>query len=109
MPDTCTLQANTITCETNFDWMQVILTAVVPAIIGVLAAVLATGIANRHQRREASKQRKIIATAAVMRSADNMVRSSHRNKEEMRNMLRSSRSLYEFYRLSCRRRRAATL
>ncbi|WCI09624.1 hypothetical protein PJ267_08985 [Arthrobacter sp. OVS8] len=49
-----------------------------------MAAVLATGIANRHQRFEASKQRKIVATAAIMRAAHNMVRSSHRNKEDMR-------------------------
>lgn len=85
MPDTCTLQENTITCVTDFDWAQIILTAVIPAFIGIIAAVLATGIANRHQRHEASKQRKIIATADIMRSANNMVRSSHRNKEEMRN------------------------
>lgn len=84
MPDTCTLQANIITCVTEFDWAQVIVTALIPAIIGVMAAVLATGIANRHQRGEASKQRKIVATAAIMRSAHNMVRSSHRNKEAMR-------------------------
>jgi hypothetical protein len=58
--------------------------AIVPAIIGVMAAVLATGIANRHQRREASKQRKIVATSAIMRAAHNMVRSSHRSKEDMR-------------------------
>jgi membrane glycosyltransferase len=84
MPDTCTVQANIITCVTEFDWAQVMVTALVPAIIGVMAAVLATGIANRHQRGEASKQRKIVATAAIMRSAHNMVRSSHRNKEAMR-------------------------
>lgn len=84
MPDTCTLQANIITCVTEFDWAQVTVSALVPAIIGVMAAVLATGIANRHQRNEASKQRKIVATAAIMRTAHNMVRSSHRNKEAMR-------------------------
>lgn len=69
---------------TEFDWAQVTVSALVPAFIGVMAAVLATGIANRHQRNEASKQRKIVATAAIIRSAHNMVRSSHRNKEEMR-------------------------
>lgn len=84
MPDTCTLQATIITCVTEFDWPQVIASAIIPAIIGVMAAVLATGIANRHQRTEASKQRKIVATVAIMHAAHNMVRSSHRNKEDMR-------------------------
>lgn len=84
LPDTCTLQATTISCVNEFDWAQVIVSAIVPAIIGVMAAVLATGIANRHQRSEASKQRKIVATAAIMRAAHNMVRSSHRSKEDMR-------------------------
>lgn len=84
MPDTCTLQANTISCTNEFDWVQVLVSALIPAFIGVLAAVLATAIANRHQRREASKQRKIVATGQIIRSAYQMVRSSHRDKAIMR-------------------------
>ena len=83
MPDTCTITGNTITCVTDSDWLA-IFSAIVPAVIGVGAAILAAWLANRHQRNEASKQRKIVQSAAIMRAAFNMLRSSYRNKLEMR-------------------------
>lgn len=83
MPDTCTIAGNTIACVTDFDWLAVF-SAIVPAVIGVGAAILAAWLANSHQRNEASKQRKIVQSAAIMRAAFNTLRSSYRNKEEMR-------------------------
>jgi hypothetical protein len=78
LPDTCTIVANTITCASGFDW-----STVWPALIGIGAAILAALLTNSHQRKEASKQRQSVATAAVMRAAYNMVRSSHRDLDKM--------------------------
>lgn len=74
MPDTCTIVANTITCPPSFDW-----TAVIAAAVGIFGAVLATWMANRHQLKEASKQRQLAAAGEIIRAANNMVRNSHRD------------------------------
>lgn len=83
MPDICSITGDTITCVAGVDWLAVF-SAIAPAVIGVGAAILATWLANSHHRSEASKQRKIVQSAAIMRAAFNMLRSSYRNKEEMR-------------------------
>jgi fumarate reductase subunit D len=84
MPDICTIVGNTMTCDTSTDWLAAVVAPLIAALIGAVIGLGAALLANRHQRKEASKQRKITATSSIMRSAFNMVRSSHRDKHQMR-------------------------